>query len=57
MQHTLLGATLIGATTLAQAAGFTLTSPDIKAGAMMDKKFEFNGFGCSGENSRYRPSR
>lgn len=35
---------------LALASGFTLTSPDVKADAMMDKKFEFNGFGCAGEN-------
>ncbi|MDD5323774.1 MAG: YbhB/YbcL family Raf kinase inhibitor-like protein [Polaromonas sp.] len=41
---------MIGAATLAQAAGFQLTSPDIKAGAMIPKIFEFNGFGCSGEN-------
>jgi Raf kinase inhibitor-like YbhB/YbcL family protein len=41
----------LGSTTpLALASGFTLTSTDVKAGAMMDKKFEFNGFGCAGEN-------
>jgi Raf kinase inhibitor-like YbhB/YbcL family protein len=34
----------------AQAAGFTLTSPDIKPNSMIDKKFEANVFGCSGEN-------
>jgi Raf kinase inhibitor-like YbhB/YbcL family protein len=50
MQHTLLAAALLGAASLAQAAGFTLTSPDIKPGSMIHKKFEFNGFGCSGEN-------
>lgn len=50
MKRTLLAATLIGAATLAHAAGFTLTSPDIKAGGMIPKRFEFNGFGCSGEN-------
>jgi len=32
------------------ATGFSLTSPDIAADAMIDKKFEFDGFGCSGEN-------
>lgn len=32
------------------AAGFTLTSPDIPADATIDRKFEFDGFGCSGEN-------
>ena len=35
---------------LAHAAGFALSSPDFKAGAMLDKKFETNVFGCSGEN-------
>lgn len=50
MKRTLLAAGMIGAATLAQAAGFQLTSPDIKAGAMIPKSFEFNGFGCSGEN-------
>lgn len=32
------------------AAEFTLTSPDIKPGEYMDKKQEFIGFGCTGEN-------
>ena len=50
MQRTLLAAALFGAATFAQAAGFALTSPDIKPGATMDKKFEANVFGCSGEN-------
>ena len=50
MQRTLIAA-LIGAAALsAHAAAFKLESPDIKAGATIDKKFEFNGFGCSGEN-------
>ena len=34
----------------AQAAGFTLSSPDIKAGGTIPKSFEYNSFGCSGEN-------
>ena len=50
MNKTLLAAALCGATTFASAAGFTLTSPDVKANAMMDKKFEANVFGCTGEN-------
>ena len=51
MKRTLLAAALAaGAVSLAQAAGFTLTSPDIKPNAMIDKKFEANVFGCSGEN-------
>jgi Raf kinase inhibitor-like YbhB/YbcL family protein len=29
---------------------FTLTSPEIQADATIDKRFEFDGFGCSGEN-------
>ena len=29
---------------------FTLSSPDIQANALIDRKFEFDGFGCSGEN-------
>jgi hypothetical protein len=36
--------------TNSSTAGFTLTSPDIAADATIDKKFEFDGFGCSGEN-------
>ena len=50
MNRTLLVAALLGASTLTHAAGFELSSPDIKAGSLMDKKFEFNGFGCSGDN-------
>jgi Raf kinase inhibitor-like YbhB/YbcL family protein len=30
--------------------GFSLSSPDIQADAAIDRKFEFDGFGCSGEN-------
>ena len=33
-----------------QAAEFKLTSPDIQANSTMDRKFEANVFGCSGEN-------
>ena len=50
MKKTLIAAAILGAASLANGAGFTLTSPDIKPNAMIDKKFEFNGFGCSGEN-------
>ena len=50
MKRTLLAAAMAGAVSLVQAAGFTLTSPDIKPNAVMDKKFEANVFGCSGEN-------
>ena len=50
MKRFLPGATLLGAIESAPAAGFTLTSPDIKADALMPRSFEFNGSGCSGEN-------
>ena len=50
MQRILLTAALIGGVSLAHAASFTLTSPDIKSGGTIDKKFELNGFGCAGEN-------
>jgi Raf kinase inhibitor-like YbhB/YbcL family protein len=53
MRHTLTAAVLGAAALLAlpaQAAGFKLTSPELKAGAMMPQRFEFNGFGCAGEN-------
>src|SRR5512132_3437656 len=49
--RTLLAATaLAGLVPWVHAAGFTLSSPDIKPNAMIDKKFEANVFGCSGEN-------
>lgn len=52
MKH-VLSATAIAAAMLAlpaQAAGFKLSSPEIKAGHKIPASFEFNGFGCSGEN-------
>ena len=50
VQRSLIGAALAGAMSLAQAAGFTLSSPDIKPGAMLSNTYVFNAFGCSGEN-------
>ncbi|HEX8962052.1 MAG TPA: YbhB/YbcL family Raf kinase inhibitor-like protein [Rhodocyclaceae bacterium] len=50
IKRALVAAALGGAFATAQAAGFTLSSPDIKAGATIPKRFEFNGFGCSGDN-------
>lgn len=50
IKRKILIAAMLSAASLVHAAGFTLSSPDIKAGAMMPKQFEFNGFGCSGEN-------
>ena len=41
---------LTSLSTLASASGFTLSSPEIKANSTIPKRFEFNGFGCSGEN-------
>ena len=50
MKPILLAAALLGAATLTHAAGFTLSSPDFKAGGMIPQSFEFKGFGCSGDN-------
>ena len=50
MNKTLIATALMGAATLVQAQAFKLESPDIKANGTIDKKFEFNSFGCSGEN-------
>jgi len=49
-QRALLAACLLAGASLAHAAGFTLTSPDIKPGATLANTFVFNSFGCSGEN-------
>lgn len=50
MERTLIAIALVSLSSLTSAAGFQLRSADIKAGSVIDKKFEFNGFGCSGEN-------
>ena len=50
MRKLLFAAALAATSTLTLAADFVLSSPDIKPGSMIDKRFEFNGFGCSGEN-------
>jgi len=54
MKRTLFTAALLGAviltTAAAHAASFKLSSPEIKAGGMIPKSFEFNGFGCAGDN-------
>lgn len=34
----------------AQAQAFTLTSPDFTEGGTLPQRFEFNGFGCAGDN-------
>ena len=46
----LIAVGLASASVLAHAAGFTLSSPDVKPGGMLDARFEFNGFGCKGDN-------
>src|SRR5881392_1490276 len=46
----LLSALCVRAVAQSQAAGLSLTSPDIKPNSTIDKKFEANVFGCSGEN-------
>ena len=50
MRLTLFAISLIGLSTITYASDFKLSSPEIKANAMMPKSYEFNGFGCSGDN-------
>jgi len=50
MKYDLFAVAQLNAVPSAQAAGFTLSSPDITANGTIDKKFEFNGMGCTGEN-------
>ena len=50
MRKLLLVVVLTCLSTLTFAAGFKLSSPELKANHLMPKSFEFNGFGCSGEN-------
>jgi Raf kinase inhibitor-like YbhB/YbcL family protein len=50
MRKILLVIVLASLATWSYAAGFKLSSPELKGNQMMPKNFEFNGFGCSGEN-------
>ena len=50
MRRILFTIALLSLSSLTFAAGFKLSSTEIKANSMMPKSFEFNGFGCSGEN-------
>ncbi len=50
MRRVLIALALAGISTLTFASGFTLSSPEIKANGTIPRSFEFNGFGCSGEN-------
>ncbi len=45
-----LAAILAAGASLAQAAGFVLTSPTIKPGSTLTDAQVFNGFGCTGKN-------
>ena len=50
MHRILLAVVLAALSTSIYASGFMLSSPEIKANSTIPKSFEFNGFGCSGEN-------
>ena len=50
MRRILFAVVLAGLSTLTYASGFKLSSPEIKANGMIPQSFEFNSFGCSGEN-------
>ena len=50
MKRALIATAMLSLTTFVHAGGFQLSSTDIQANRPIDKKFEFNGFGCSGEN-------
>lgn len=50
MQRKRIFATLLTAALCAQASAFTLTSPELKPGELMPSRYEFNSFGCTGEN-------
>jgi Raf kinase inhibitor-like YbhB/YbcL family protein len=50
MRRIFFAVALTGLSTLTYASGLKLSSPEIKANGMIPKNFEFNGFGCSGEN-------
>lgn len=49
-KHIVSAAALAAASLYAQADDFTLASPDIKQGETMSKTFEYQGFGCNGDN-------
>ncbi len=50
MKRILLATALLGLSAIASAAGFQLSSPDIRSGGTIDPSFEFDGFGCKGQN-------
>jgi Raf kinase inhibitor-like YbhB/YbcL family protein len=50
VRYLLLAVLFIVSSPFAAAAGFTLTSPQIKAGGTIANAQVFNGFGCKGDN-------
>ena len=50
MRLILFAISLIGLPNITYASDFKLSSPEITANVMMPKSYEFNNFGCSGEN-------
>lgn len=50
MKNTFISAALLAMAGLTHAASFTLSSPEIGANSQISQSFEFNGFGCSGDN-------
>ena len=51
MRSTLVALSMLAGASMAQAAGFTLTSPTIKPGSMLTEAQVFKGFGCEGKNT------
>jgi len=49
-RHLLLASLIAASSSFTHAADFTLSSPDFKAGDTLTQRFEFDGFGCSGDN-------
>ncbi|MFA5170522.1 MAG: YbhB/YbcL family Raf kinase inhibitor-like protein [Sulfuriferula sp.] len=50
MKRLLVASGLVLGTTVAVAAGFTVSSPDLAPNQKIGQKFVFNSFGCTGEN-------
>lgn len=50
MKALILATALLCSANLVQAGDFRLNSPDIAANGTIAKHFEFNGFGCTGDN-------
>jgi Raf kinase inhibitor-like YbhB/YbcL family protein len=48
--NALVAVAALGGATLADAAGFTLSSPTVKPGATLTEEQVFQGFGCAGKN-------